>query len=152
MSRWSTRALVVDDNEMHRALLGAILASQGLSVDFAVNGEQAVQIAKSIAFDLILMDFHMPLMDGLAATALIREYEMDKGQGRAKLFLVSSCDEAEIGQRASFAGADGYIGKPVNFGRLVDVAQCTLSVRANGETVSAIMPGRRMSGRCLGDD
>ncbi len=142
MSSRSTRALVVDDNEIHRALLGAILASQGLSVDFAVNGEQAVLVAKAIAFDLILMDFHMPLMDGLAATALIREHEKDKGRDRAKLFLVSTSDEAEVGRRACFAGADGYIGKPVDFERLVSVAQSTLSVRPDEEKASAMMSRR----------
>ena len=44
-------------------------------MDFAVNGEQAVVLAKAVAFDLIFMDFNMPLMDGLTATALIREDE-----------------------------------------------------------------------------
>ena len=116
------RALVVDDNSVNRELFGAILASQGLSVDFAVNGREAVVLAKAIAFDLIFMDFQMPLMDGVTATALIREEERQAAKPRARLFIVSACGEQEVGLKARLAGADGFIAKPVSFARVVDLA------------------------------
>ncbi len=135
----SARALVVDDNQLNRELLGVILASQGLKVDFAVNGQQAVLLAKAIAFDLIFMDFHMPLMDGLAATALIREEERRTAKPRARLFMVSACGESEVGLQARFAGADGCIGKPIDFKRIVELARCADSP-ADGEHAKDAAP------------
>ena len=129
----SARALVVDDNAVNRELLATILASQGLTVDFAVNGEQAVVIAKAIAFDLILMDFQMPLMDGLTATALIRQEERQAAKPRTRLFIVSACGEEEVALRARFAGADGVIGTPLDFKRIVDLAQGAASPVAGRE-------------------
>lgn len=123
MTANAIRALVVDDNECHRDLLGAILATQGLAVDFAVDGRQAVTMAKAVAFDLILMDLVMPLMDGLEATALIRQDERRAARTPVRLFMVTTTGEHAIRRQALQAGADGYIGKPVDFRRLAEVAQ-----------------------------
>ncbi|HEY2658150.1 MAG TPA: response regulator [Caulobacteraceae bacterium] len=122
MPRNAARVLVVDDNEGHRKLLSAILTSQGLDVDFAVNGAQAVVVAKAVAFDLILMDFNMPLMDGMTAAKLIRDGEETTGRPPAKLYIVTSCDTAADRKCARQAGADGYITKPVNFSQIVALA------------------------------
>lgn len=124
----STRVLVVDDNRINREVLGAILATQDLMVDFAVDGQEAVALATAVPYDLILMDYQMPLMDGLTATALIRrEEQRSAARSRAQLYIVSACDEAEVGRRAQVAGADGFIGKPIVFSHILALAQTAAS-------------------------
>lgn len=138
----SKRALVVDDNPTHRDLFGAILATQGLSVHYAENGDQAVMIAKALAFDLILMDVNMPIMDGLEATALIRADERSTARGRCRLFVVTTCDEEAIRDRARQAGADGYLGKPIDFAKLVGLAQTAVEPLAADLHPQAARSGR----------
>jgi CheY-like chemotaxis protein len=122
MPQDSIRALVVDDNEINRTLLGTILGMQGLEVDFAVNGERAVAIARDIAFDLILMDLNMPVMDGLTATTLIRRAEEAAGPSRVKLYIVTASDAPSDRRQARLVGADGYITKPINVRHLMSLA------------------------------
>ncbi len=117
------RALVVDDTEAHRQLMGAILASQGLKVSFAEDGERAVQAADAGTFDLILMDFQMPVLDGLSATRLVRLHEARRGHARAALYIVTTCDRDWMQTHARQAGADGYIEKPMDFEQLIRVAR-----------------------------
>ncbi|HTK34172.1 MAG TPA: response regulator [Caulobacteraceae bacterium] len=113
------RALVVDDNPGHRQLLTAVLQSKGLDV-FAVNdGREAVAIASSTCFALILMDASMPIMDGHTATRLIREHEVEAGWPRANIIMVTSHDTSADVARSRAAGADGHVNKPINVGELV---------------------------------
>ena len=125
MVRERLRALVVDDHYHHREILRAILAAQGLAVDFALDGAQAVAVAKAIGFDLILMDMDMPVMDGLTATRLIREFEQCSGRRRSRLFVVSSNGDSVDQARSREAGADGHMTKPVQVAGIVRfVEQC----------------------------
>jgi len=123
MLQEALRALIVDDNEGHRHVLSVILLSQGLRINFAMNGEQAVAAARAVAFDLILMDFNMPVMDGLTATRLIRREEDAAGRPRAKLFVVTSRETIPDQRRARLAGADGHITKPVEVARVVALTE-----------------------------
>src|SRR5690606_23486566 len=65
--------LVVEDHPINRMILEAWMASTGRRTSMAENGQEAVEIARDQRFDLIVMDVNMPVMDGLAATRLIRE-------------------------------------------------------------------------------
>ncbi len=107
-------ALVVDDNKRHRQLIGAILGSLGARVDIASDGREAVQIATSTRFNLIMMDVAMPEMDGLSATRLIREHEAATQASRANIIMVTSHDQAEDIARSRQAGADHHIAKPIS--------------------------------------
>lgn len=117
------RALVADDVEGHRLVLREILSSQGVTVDFAMDGRQAVAAARMVAFDLILMDVDMPLMDGLTAAKLIREIEKTTGRPRAKLVMVTARAEAIDQGRSRRAGADDHITKPVEISRIVTLTE-----------------------------
>lgn len=64
--------LVVDDQEVSRRIAGILLQSMGYRVSYAENGVQALALAKRGGFDLVLMDIHMPLMDGLTCARHIR--------------------------------------------------------------------------------
>jgi len=66
------RVLLVEDNEVNRELAEEMLATLGLTVDLAENGRQAIERIKQTAYDLVLMDCQMPVMDGYEATQLIR--------------------------------------------------------------------------------
>jgi CheY-like chemotaxis protein len=116
------RALVADDNQAYRALLGAILESQGFSVAAVSDGRQAVAAVAVSCFDLILMDINMPDMDGLTATRMIRRHEAETGHAPAKLFMVTSKTRDEDRAHSRQAGADGHIGKPIAFDGIVQIA------------------------------
>ncbi|MGI4749896.1 MAG: PAS domain S-box protein [Janthinobacterium lividum] len=70
--------LVADDNQINRTLAKKILAKWGMEADFAATGLEAYEMAMVKDYDLILMDLHMPVMDGLEATKLIRKQPQEK--------------------------------------------------------------------------
>ncbi len=71
----AVRVLVVDDNPVNLMVMSALLQSRGLATQLATDGAEAVALARDHAFDLILMDLQMPVLDGLAATSEIRRFE-----------------------------------------------------------------------------
>lgn len=76
------RVLLVDDCPVNRLLARELLSRWGIEPTLAVDGSQAVRIAREQAFDLILMDVDMPVMDGLDATARIRRFARDHATDR----------------------------------------------------------------------
>lgn len=107
------RALVVDDNPVNRSVAAGMLEQQGHRVTLATNGREAVAAARGHRFDLILMDLQMPELDGLAATARIREAERNLGR---RTPIVAMTARAAEGDRARClaAGMDDYVSKPVS--------------------------------------
>jgi len=77
----SLRVLLVDDSEFQRLVACALLARWGILPDIASDGVEAVRLAGESDFDIVLMDVEMPVMDGLAATACIRQLERERGLG-----------------------------------------------------------------------
>jgi len=113
------RVLVVDDNDINRQVLGLILDSAGIEHAEVVNGAEAVDAAKTGNFDAILMDIQMPVMDGLEATRLIREWEADAGRRRMPILIVSANGLQEHVDAGKAAGADGHLNKPVSVPQLL---------------------------------
>jgi two-component system sensor histidine kinase/response regulator len=105
------RVLVVEDNEVNRELAGELLADLGISVTMAVNGREGVDRARAEKCDLILMDIQMPVMDGLAATRLIRANER-----LSKLPIIAVTAHAMTGdyQKSLNAGMNDHLAKPIN--------------------------------------
>ena len=120
------RILAVDDNATNRFVLKTILEAAGHAVQLAENGAQAVQAATEADFDVILMDVHMPVLDGLAATYAIRAL----GGRRARTPIVAVTAEAlpDQIQRAMAAGMDSHVTKPINPARLLAVVASVLGV------------------------
>ncbi|WP_027458715.1 ATP-binding protein [Dechloromonas agitata] len=115
---FGARVLMVEDNETNRLILEQILTALGCSVSQATNGQEALDILNRQAFDLVLMDVQMPVMDGLTAASLIRQREMAQGLPRRPIIALTA--NALTGDREMClqAGMDDYVPKPVTIGSL----------------------------------
>ncbi len=115
-STQDARVLVVDDGEINRELIRLILDQAGIDVTTAENGQVAIELAMRDPFDLILMDMQMPVMDGYAATSVLRP----RG---AKMPIIALTANAMRGEEAKCvaAGCSGYLSKPVDANRLLEM-------------------------------
>ena len=125
------RILLAEDNRVNRFLAVRLLEKAGHHVQTATNGRAAIAALEE-RFDLALMDLQMPEMDGLEATALIRERERATGaicrSSRSPRTRWSATRSA-----ASQAGMDGYVSKPIDIKRLlaeIRRVQATLETQA----------------------
>ena len=109
--------LVAEDTPVNQILIMRLLEKMGHTRVLANNGNEAVALATSQKFDLILMDVQMPEMDGLAATTAIREFEAKNG-GHIPIFAVTAHAMKGDNEICFRAGMDGYVTKPVRFGDL----------------------------------
>lgn len=108
----SGRILLVDDNEFNRKVALIQLDKLGYFVTVATDGQQAFEHYKNNNFDLILMDCHMPVMDGYQTTAYIREVELLSGM---HVPIIAMTANAMLGDREIClnAGMDDYLSKPI---------------------------------------
>ncbi|MGH6648858.1 response regulator [Aquabacterium sp.] len=118
--------LVVDDNALNRELLRLVLEQQGHVVSEAASAEEALAIVKEVHPVLILMDCHLPGMDGLTATRHLKGFEATSG-----IPVVAVTAHAMPGdrERALEAGCNEYISKPVDFSRLINIVDKLLPER-----------------------
>ena len=107
--------LLVEDTEDNRFMMRRLLEMEGYRVVEARNGEEAVKVAKDEKPALILMDLSLPIIDGLAATKLIRRMPDFKD---VPIIAVSAHDIADFQEEALTAGCNRYITKPIDFGEL----------------------------------
>ncbi|MEO2159606.1 MAG: response regulator, partial [bacterium] len=127
--------LVVEDNPVNLLLTQNILKQLGLNSVSAVNGEEAIYTFKSEEPTLILMDCHMPIMDGLSATKKIRQIEK-QGGGHVPIIALSASSEKEDSDACIAAGMDDYLSKPFNKKQLIKIIQPYLKQKnANIKTV-----------------
>ena len=124
------RILMADDAPANRELVTAILGGMGASVDTVADGAQAVQAARTGGYDLILMDVHMPVMDGLDATRSIRAIEGPAG--RTPIVALTANIQPEQVQRCREAGMDDHVGKPIQVAELLRVIAARLEPDAAG--------------------
>ena len=107
--------LIVEDTEDNRFMMRKLLEMDGYRVVEAKNGEEAVKVAQEENPALILMDLSLPIIDGLAATRLIRKLPAFE---KTPIIVVSAHDTADFQARALKAGCNSYITKPIDFERL----------------------------------
>ncbi|WP_238653102.1 PAS domain-containing hybrid sensor histidine kinase/response regulator [Paenibacillus piscarius] len=107
----SLRILVVEDNAINQTVLRKMLEKRGLAVDVAEDGLQAVAMAAQQSYDLIFMDIQMPGLNGLEATARIRELE---AEGRRPVIVAVTANALKGDRELCLqAGMDEYISKPL---------------------------------------
>jgi len=107
--------LLVEDTEDNRFMMRRLLEMTGYRVVEAMNGEEAVKLAKAEAPQLILMDLSLPVIDGLAATRLIRN---DPDLQLTPIIAVSAHDTSDFQLEAIEAGCNSYVTKPIDFNEL----------------------------------
>jgi signal transduction histidine kinase/ligand-binding sensor domain-containing protein/CheY-like chemotaxis protein len=122
------RILLAEDNLVNQKLAIRMLEKMGHEVLLAPNGKVAVQKSQQETFDLILMDVHMPEMDGYAATAMIREWERRRG-GHVPIIALTAGAMAGDRELCLKSGMDGYLSKPIDIKELKQ----TLARAATGD-------------------
>ena len=137
------RLLVAEDNLVNQEIARHTLRKAGHAVDLVGTGHEAVNAVKSGVYDAILMDIHMPEMDGLTATRLIR----DLGGANADVPIIALTADAMSGNREQFlsAGMSGFVSKPFDPPRLhATIARCVWgddgSDPAQAEPVDQTLP------------
>src|SRR5215211_7328035 len=107
--------LLVEDTEDNRFMMRRLLEMTGYRVVEAMNGEEAVKLAKHVSPNVILMDLSLPVIDGLAATRLIRKLpELES----TPIIAVSAHDSSDFQSEAIEAGCNSYVTKPIDFNEL----------------------------------
>jgi CheY-like chemotaxis protein len=103
------RVLLADDSPANQTLGKNILESQGHVVTVVSNGREAIDALRSSAYDVILMDVEMPVMDGISATRLIRSQECQQA-ARVPIVAVTTRDDSKS---CLDAGMDAFLAKPL---------------------------------------
>lgn len=126
-----SRILVVDDAPQNRRLASVYLKRAGAEVFEAENGKEAVELSMANEFDAILMDVHMPVMDGLTATRLLRE------QGFASHIIALTADVLKDDEvKCREAGCNGFLTKPISIERLLGTLSELLTDSPQPQTIA----------------
>jgi len=118
----SLRILLAEDNLVNQRLAMRLLEKRGHRVELASSGREAIEWLEKKRFDLILMDLQMPDMDGLEATALIREREKRDG-GRTPIVALTAHTMKGDRERCLEAGMDNYINKPLDAVKFLEIVE-----------------------------
>jgi len=110
LRRFEGRVLLVDDTELNRELFKALLSRRGCVVELAANGVEAIEALERDSYDLVLMDVHMPVMDGRAATREIRR----RGLTQAPIIALTAGGSPDQIAACKAAGMVGHLLKPLS--------------------------------------
>ena len=131
------KILVVDDNQTNRAVLLTLLGHLGVDGHFAVDGRDALAMWEKERWDAILMDVHMPVMDGVQASRAIRERERASGRSRTPIVAVTASVLSHERALYAEAGMDSLVAKPIEAPRLVQALAEVLSIDGEEEAGAA---------------
>ena len=124
----SLKVLLAEDNVVNQRLVVRLLEKRGHRVAVAANGLEALAALKKEHFDLVLMDVQMPEMDGMEATAAIREEEKSGGEHQMIIALTAHAMKGDR-EKCLSAGMDGYLTKPIRPQELDEVLEECLQHR-----------------------
>ncbi|MBS0361250.1 MAG: response regulator [Proteobacteria bacterium] len=126
--------LLAEDHPTNQRVVQLILEPHGVKVTVVENGREAVEAMADVAYDLVLMDMQMPVMDGLAATRAIREAERAPGgRARTPIIMLSANAMQQHKLDAMVAGADLHLAKPVTAAALVAAISEVLQPSASAQ-------------------
>lgn len=121
------KILLIEDNDMNRDMLSRRLIRRGYEVVMAVDGQQGIEMARTQAPDLVLMDMSLPVIDGWEAAGLL------KGAPETRSIpIIALTAHAMVGDRekAVGAGCDDFDTKPIDLSRLLEKIESLLSNKA----------------------
>ena len=107
------KILLCEDNEINMRVAAMILKKLNIEIDFAENGQEAINKFLHIKYDVILMDCMMPVLDGYEATLKIREIEAQQGLKRTPIIALTANSTKEDMEKCLDTGMDDFIGKPI---------------------------------------
>ncbi|MBF0455699.1 MAG: response regulator [Magnetococcales bacterium] len=119
--------LVVEDSEDNLFLIQAFLKGYNLRYTVAENGQEAIECFKSGSFDLVLMDIHMPVMDGYSATRAIRAWERSQQRPKTRILALTANALPGDVEQTYGVGCDGHLSKPINKKSFLEVLSRFLS-------------------------
>jgi len=131
------RLLLAEDDPTIRKILGLMLERSNYEIDFAEDGQKAIEMWEQGGYDLVLMDVQMPRLNGFEATSVIRDQEQANG-GHTPIVAMTAHAGKEDEERCFAAGMDAYIPKPVDFEKTLQVIGETLKniKKAQGRTLA----------------
>lgn len=128
----SLNILLAEDNPINQMLACALMERSGHTTTVADNGQAAVDAFRNSfcdgnrKFDLILMDLHMPDMDGFEAIAHIKQFETEKNISNTPVLMLSADEQQEMREAAITAGANGFISKPIDAAQLAEAVKIAI--------------------------
>jgi len=125
--------LIAEDNPINAELTAEILQACGCTTATAADGAAALAMLETGSFDLVLMDWHMPQMDGLTATRKLRAAELARTPGK-RVPIIGITASVMPGDREACidAGMDDFLAKPFTFDELIEVLRRWLAASENG--------------------
>lgn len=123
------RILAAEDNLTNQQVLTAVMGSLGLEVEIVGDGEAAVAAWSQGAYDMILMDIQMPVMDGIAAAREIRRRETESQRPRTPIVALTANALAHQVSEYLAVGMDDHVAKPIEIAKLYETI-CTVMSRA----------------------
>ncbi len=123
------RVLFADDAAPNRELVTVILQSMGIEVDAVADGSEALEAVQGGNYDLVLMDVHMPVMDGLEATGAIRSLATSVAD--IPIIALTANIQPEQVNRCRAAGMNAHVGKPIQVGELLRAMAVCLADKAH---------------------
>src|SRR4051812_5482040 len=117
------RVLLVEDDPQSRRFAARVLEAAGAHIELASNGEAAIAAAAHQPYDLILMDLHMPGIDGADAALAIRAAERDAGRAAAPILALTGHVDRALRDRCHSAGVSDFIVKPLSPQALVGAVE-----------------------------
>jgi PAS domain S-box-containing protein len=138
------RLLVAEDDGLNEQLMCKLLARAGHDVRVARNGREAVALATTEAFDALLLDLHLPEMDGFEVVERIRHRERATGARRLPVIATTARSRREVQDACLAAGMEGFLGKPLSLAKL----RAALDAVVTSASPPALVDARTLLAAC----
>lgn len=131
------RLLAAEDNPTNQQVLAAVMGSLGIDIDIVANGKLAFDAWRDGAYDLILMDIQMPVMDGIDSARAIRSAEQESGRQRTPIVALTANALSHQVEEYLAAGMDGHVAKPIEIAKLYEAISRALTEAATSGSAAA---------------
>jgi DNA-binding response OmpR family regulator len=127
------KILIVDDNPKNLQIIGSYLVLEGYSVEFATDGETAIDWIESVQFDLILLDINMPVMDGYDVCRIIKK---NPRHNKIPVIFITAKTDTDSIIKGFETGAVDYITKPFNHRELLARVKSQIEIKRGRDQIT----------------